>query len=173
VHVLPFSPERATELVTALLAGEQLPISDPGLLARAIVDATGSGVPYHLQLVLQSCLSRARTHGRLVSPADVAPALHEDVLGSTGRGRFVHLVSRLRAGLGADEPAARVILRVLADGSRPGTLLAQALATAGLDPATLPRVLLALEAEYLTTRDGEEIRFFDDFVRKWWRRNGP
>src|SRR5262249_8164179 len=154
----PFTRERATEFVAAVLAAEA--IAHERGTVDAIVRVADCGVPFFLQVLIQECGIEARRNRRALAAEDVGPVFPDPVRGPGNRARFSHYHSRLREHYGEREETARIVLEELVrHPTRSVEELDAVLQLAGEARARLEPTLTLLESDYYIERDRDQVAF--------------
>lgn len=167
----PWTAEQAVAFVTAVLEDEQVAF-EPGV-PGAFVECLGSGVPYHLQVMLDVARSVARREDRQLVPDDALAVCRDQLLGPEHKHLFAHYLTRLRE-LAPHDRGCRVLLGHLA-GGRDGSYgaLQASFEHAGLDADDVEAVVLLLEENFYVHGWPGTVSFRDGLLQAWWARNVP
>lgn len=167
VSVPPFAPAEVRSFLAAVLEAEG--VADGPQLAEGLAGMTDTGVPFFLQVFVDELLAESSRRGIPPNLALAREVLDTVVLGPRSLGRFSHYLERLRS-YGRAEAAARETLHVAARGPVSLREVEGIARRAEVDSA---RLVARLEADWYLERQGDQLRFADPFVQRWWQQNAP
>ncbi len=178
VTIGPFGDEVARSLIQALVKTDRRLETPSDGLARFIVDAVGTGVPFFIQVLLKESVNLAvRRNLTGLSEEIVQEAYAESVLGPANRTYFDHFYERLARDF--DPEKAHVAKRLILEVARLETVspdhlrrLFSQISKGRLDNTDWDEIMIYIENEYYVRLDPALVmyRFSTNLLRDWWLR---